>query len=215
MEDTAIKHERIDTYLVDMRAGFIKTRIIVTGAVVCVLFSVIICAIIMKSGSKRLREEMRIIDRQGYTYSSEVINQRTATEYQAKAFILNFVKLCYQFDPNNIENSLNRALQLGDETVAGFIETHSQPNDIYQSVKSFGRTAYVYEQQIADNIKLAGNSFQVIFVQIIRGSGIETRYTVTIAGKMEFITPNSIDNPNGFYIREFIEQYQRQQNNGF
>jgi len=64
-----------------------------------------------------------------------------------------------------IENHLNKALALGDETVSGYIELHRQPIDIYQAVKGLGRVIVINKEKIIDNLQFMDNSFSVIFTQ--------------------------------------------------
>ncbi len=200
--------ENLDTYVVDVRAGIVKTKLIIWSAAALVILSIIVSSFISLHYSSKAIEEIRIIDRAGYSYTSAIVDPREATELQIRAFLLNFCKLCYGFDKNNIEHNLNRALALGDETVAGYIELHQQPNDIYQAVKGLGRVAEVNEAEIINNLRLLDNSFTLMFVQQLKGSS-ESQYHVTITGKVIYITPSTIDNPNGFFIINYTETYQQ------
>lgn len=204
-----MENHALDTYLLDVRRGIVKTRTVVIALLVTLVITIIICALMLGMISKSAVRDIRIIDRQGYVYTSDIIDERIATQFQAQAFVLNFIKLCYSFDQNNIENNLNRALQLGDETVQGYVDLHSKPNDIYQAVKGLGQAAYVSEEQVVSGISFSGNTFRVAFEQVLKGSGVTTRYIVNVSGIIDFVTPTGVDNPNGFYIRNFIETYQK------
>ena len=209
-----MENTKLDTYLVDVRAGIIKTRIVVIAAVVCIVLSIGICALIMSSGARKAAEAIRIIDRQGYTYDSQIIDERAATELQARAFLLTYFRLCYQFDTNNIQDNLNRAILLGDDTIAGYIELHSRPNGIYQAVRSMGRIARINEEQAMNNLVFAGNTFRTNFQQALISGTTTLRYNVSITGKIEFVTPSGIDNPNGFFITNYVENYRELEDYG-
>ncbi len=200
--------EGLDTYVVDVRAGMLKNKLIVWSAVALVLLSIAAAVFIALFYSSKAIDQIRIIDRQGYVYSSTIINTNEATELQMRAFLLNFCKRCYQFDKNNIEKNLNCALAMGDETVSGYIEMHQQPNDIYHAVKGLGRVATVNDTEILDNLQLLNNSFSLLFTQELNGATTQL-YSVMITGNIIFITPDSVDNPNGFCIVNYTETYQQ------
>ena len=199
---------QLDTYLIDVKKSLAKSRMLVIACVVIALFSVLISSIITMSYANKAVRDIRIIDREGYVYTSTIVDQNKAVELQAKAFLLNYFKLCYQFDPNNIEDNLNRAILLGDATVAGYIERHQKPNDIYHAVKGLGRIAVIDEKELLANLSFLGNSFRTSFQQVLKGT-LTTRYRVSVTGNLEFVTPNSIDNPNGFFIINYVETYQQ------
>jgi hypothetical protein len=202
--------EDIDSYIIDVRAGIVKTKILVWACVVIVVAAIATSALIAMFYSTHTIEKIRIIDRQGYSYTSTVIDTREATDLQIRAFLLNFCKLCYQFDKNNIENHLNRALDLGDETVSGYIELHQRPNDIYQAVKGLGRVATINEEEIINNLQLMDNSFSLSFTQQLKGS-TELIYKILITGNVIFTSPSGVDNPNGFCIVNYTETYRQLQ----
>jgi hypothetical protein len=204
MENT----ENLDSYIIDVRAGIVKTKLLVWACAVIVIAAIATATLIAMVYSRQTIEKIRIIDRQGYSYSSTVIDKREATDLQIRAFLLNYCKLCYQFDKNNIENHLNRALALGDETVSGYIELHQQPNDIYQAVKGLGRVAVINEEEIIDNLQLMDNSFSLSFTQWLKGS-TDLIYRILISGNLIFVTPEGIDNPNGFCIVNYTETYRQ------
>ncbi|MDR0575544.1 MAG: hypothetical protein LBG96_16250 [Tannerella sp.] len=204
-----MENHALDTYLLDVRRGIVKTRTVVIALLVTLAIIIVTCVLMLGMISKSAIRDIRIIDRQGYVYTSDIIDARMATHFQAQAFVLNFIKLCYSFDQNNIENNLNRALQLGDETVQGYVDLHSKPNNIYQAVKSLGQTAYISEEHVVNAISFSENTFHVAFEQVLKGSGVTTRYIVNVSGIIDFVTPTGVDNPNGFYIRNFIETYQK------
>ncbi len=200
---------KIDTYLIDVRAGLIKNKIIVITAACCIVLSIVVCAMIMVSGQNKAIEQIRIIDRQGYSYTSEIIDGQRATQLQMRAFLLNFCKLCYQFDSNNIEENLNRALQLGDGTVSGYIKKHQEPGGIYQAVTSLNRIAKINEPEFLNNLQILNNTFRSSFQQAIGSGGVIDRYMVYITGQLVYTTPAGLDNPNGFLITNFIETYEK------
>jgi hypothetical protein len=206
MENT----EDLDNYVVDVRAGIVKTKILVWACVVIVIAAITTAGLIAMFYSRKTIEKIRIIDRLGYAYSSTIIDARKATDLQIRAFLLNFCKLCYQFDKNNIENHLNRALELGDETVGGYIELHQRPNDIYQAVKGLGRVAVINEEEILSNLQLLDNSFSLAFTQWLKGS-TDLAYRILITGNIIFVTPDGVDNPNGFCIVNYTETYRQLQ----
>ncbi len=198
--------ESLDTYVVDVRSGIVKTKLILWSAAALAVLSVAVSSLISLYYSRMMIDEIRIIDREGYSYTSSLIDPREATDLQIRAFLLNFCKLCYSFDKNNIERNLNRALALGDETVAGYIELHQQPNDIYQAVKGLGRVAEINEAEIIENLRLLDHSFTLTFVQQLKGSS-ESQYGVTVTGNVMYVTPATTDNPNGFFIINYTETY--------
>lgn len=200
--------ENLDTYVVDIRAGIVKTKVLVWACAVIVLAAIATATLIAMFYSAQTIDKIRIIDRQGYSYTSTVIDHREATALQIRAFLLNYCKLCYQFDKNNIEKNLNRSLALGDETVGAYIELHQQPNDIYQAVKGLGRIAVVNEEEILENLQLLDNSFSLAFTQQLKG-GTDLVYQVMITGNIIFITPQGVDNPNGFCIVNYTETYKQ------
>ena len=202
--------EKLDSYVVDVRAGIVKTKLLVWACAVMVVAAIATATLIALFYSAQTIEKIRIIDRQGYSYTSTVIDGREATDLQIRAFLLNYCKLCYQFDKNNIENHLNRALNLGDETVGGYIELHQQPNDIYQAVKGLGRVALINEEEIIANLQLLDNSFSLSFTQELKG-GVNLIYRILITGSVIFISPEGIDNPNGFCIVNYTETYKQLQ----
>jgi len=202
--------ENLDNYVIDVRAGIVKTKLLVWACAVIVVAAIAAATLIAMFYSAHTIEKIRIIDRQGYSYTSTIIDEREATDLQIRAFLLNFCKLCYQFDKNNIENHLNRALELGDETVSGYIELHQQPNDIYHAVKGLGRIAAINEEEIINNLQLLDNSFSLSFTQQLRGS-VDLMYRILITGNVIFVSPNGVDNPNGFCIVNYTETYRQLQ----
>lgn len=202
--------EDLDSYVIDVRAGIVRTKLLLWACVVIVVAAIAAATLIAMFYSAQTIEKIRIIDRQGYSYTSTVIDGREATDLQIRAFLLNYCKLCYQFDKNNIENHLNRALELGDETVSGYIELHQQPNDIYQAVKGLGRVAVISEEEIMNNLQLLDNSFSLTFTQALKGS-IDLTYKILISGNLIFVSPNGVDNPNGFCIVNYTETYRQLQ----
>lgn len=202
--------ENLDNYIIDVRAGIVKTKLLVWACAVIVVAAIAAATLIAMFYSAHTIEKIRIIDRQGYSYTSTIIDEREATDLQIRAFLLNFCKLCYQFDKNNIENHLNRALELGDETVSGYIELHQQPNDIYHAVKGLGRIAAINEEEIINNLQLLDNSFSLSFTQQLRGS-VDLMYRILITGNVIFVSPNGVDNPNGFCIVNYTETYRQLQ----
>lgn len=198
----------LNTYMIDVKKNLAKNRMIVISCVCISLFSVLISSIITMSYADKAVSDIRIIDREGYVYTSTVIDRDRAAELQARAFLLSYFKLCYQFDTNNIEDNLNRALTLGDATVSGYIELHQKPNNIYQAVKGLGRIAVINEKEVLGNLKFLGNSFKTSFQQVLQGT-TTSRYHISVTGNLEYITPVSVDNPNGFFIVNYTEVYTR------
>jgi hypothetical protein len=192
--------------MIDVKKNLTKNRMIVIACVCISLFSILISSIVTMSYADKAVSDIRIIDREGYVYTSTVIDRDRAAELQARAFLLNYFKLCYQFDTNNIEGNLNRAIKLGDATVSGYIELHQKPNNIYQAVKGLGRIAVINEREVLGNLKFSGNSFKTSFQQVLQGT-TATRYKISVTGNLEYVTPESIDNPNGFFIVNYTEVY--------
>ncbi len=199
--------ENLDTLVIDVRAGVVKTKLFIWAALVMVLVAITLTTGIAMFYSEQTIDKVRIIDRQGYSYSSAVVDPERAVDLQIRAFLLNFCKLCYQFDKHNIEPNLNRALALGDESVGAYIELHQRPGDVYQAVKGLGRVATVNEAEILDNLRLLDNSFSLSFTQQLTGTA-GLSYRILATGSVVYVTPGSVDNPNGFCIVGYTEIYQ-------
>lgn len=204
-----MENNKLDTYAIDVKASIMKVKYLIIGCVAFSILSLLSSSIIAIICYNKAMTNIRIIDRKGFDYTSEIINPTLATDLQTRNFIRTYVQLCYSFDANNIEERVNRALKLGDASVAGYIQIHSAPNEIYHAVKGLGRKAIVNEAHILDNLSLGNGSFKTIFVQSIQDGLSTTNYKITISGNINVISSDNVDNPCGLYITNFVENYEK------
>lgn len=204
MEYTEDK-DRIFQFLADYSKERSKTKVysIFIGGGLVIGFA--ISTLLILGYTKSMSEGMKLIDKQGYVYTSKVIDPNKAKQFQAYSFILNFCRLNYSFDKISIKNGLNRALLLGDKTVAMYYNKHMRDN-LYPTVITQGQVVTINEQELIQNLNFQGGRFATQFTQVFHTGTSEMPQIVHIEGDMQFISP-SMDNPNGFYITNFLENY--------
>lgn len=196
-----------DSFLIDVRKTMRNYKILAISSVCFGLLAIVLTSIITTSKTKKLIGTIRFIDKQGQVYTSSEIDKDRATDLQIRGFLLHFIQLSYQYDFNNIQSNLQRALKLADGTFKLYLQNHNA-DGLYQSISVLKRVARIDDNDVMNHIEVNGNSFRVSFTQTVSNdSGEPSRFSVSISGKIAFVTPDGVDNPNGFLITNFIESY--------
>lgn len=169
-----------------------------------VVVGMVVSAIWVTSWSTRVMGKMNIIDRQGNSYSSKIIDPRQADEYRMKNFIYKYAHFAYQYDPNNIESNIKMANTLGDKSVGIYTERHRQDNT-YKEVINMGEIVSINELEVLQNTQIIGDSFQSTFIQTILKNAKFSYKKIQISGKITLVSPSHI-NENGYFIYSFVEQ---------
>ena len=199
-----MNEKRIFGELTDFNKTIARFKLFTRIVALSLVVGIVIAAVLMMGYANKLANSMKLITPQGVVYSSQTIEPATAKKYQAYNFVLNFARLFYAFDKENLRSNMNRALRLGDKSVR-FYFSKTGREGIFQQVVTQGQIVSINEMELVNNLIFSAGKFATNFPQTFKtGNSVQTR-NIHIEGELKFITPSMPDNPSGFFVTNFIE----------
>jgi len=194
-----------DDYVEGKRTG--KTAMILI-TVVCVF---VVFATLLFSFSLQVKavDTVKVIDSSGRKIQSETKRENEVLTSSIQAHLSNAFYYLNTFDQNTIKENQARALFLVDKVSA---------NRVFNSYNSRGcyndaiRNSYIYTANYKKLLKLDGENEPFVVElegELIITDGDRIKKTRIIGrGKVRYTTPSFPNNPQGFILYDYLQDYQ-------
>lgn len=142
--------------------------------------------------------KVRIIDKSGFMYNTEITDYKNTNLLQEKAFLFNFAKCMFEYTNRNINENLKKTASYGDESVSVWLNQNTQN---YKNIKELKGYSHIDDNSLINTIQIKDNSFQFkAIVTISINEELQTQ-NLLISGFIYFGNQIDVLNPNGYFIK--------------
>lgn len=154
---------------------------------------------------KQSQQSAFVINDQGQVIPLQLIEHRENLEVEAKAHLEMFHRYFYQINANNFERNMEKALWLGDNSIAELYR-QKKAEGIYNRLLQYSLIQKI--SAIHSEISLKNGEINFMTTtrfSITRGEAIDS-YEIKTSGQLMKVDRNFPHNPHGLIIKNFYEQ---------
>ena len=183
-----------------------RKNTIIIGLLLLMFFMTLIYAVFIFKTKMFLESNRVILDSDGSLRKYSFIDVRSANEIEAKNHILYFVNSFYDFDRWNVEDHINKALWISDNSVKELYKDFTKKG-WYNEIIRQG----IKQEALVDNEKIQIDLSQepyhcLLPVKINLRSGMNCEsYLVTIEFYLKRVSQSFPTNPHGFMVTNFTQ----------
>lgn len=179
-------------------------RFIVLAVVIGALLTSVFSVLMVIRLHRKSMDKSFVVNGDGSVIPLKLVHQRENLVVEAKAHLELFHRYFYGLNANNYKSSLEKALWLGDGSVADLYR-QKQAEGLYNRLLQYSLVQEVVRVEPKVDIGQEPYGFEVkCLFKINRGSVTDT-YELTTTGSLVRVDRNFPHNTHGLLIRDFFE----------
>ena len=196
----------MDKPKIDIYKTLIINRLVVWGLLLSFVCSSAIFAFSINNLYTKQLNTVLVLDSNGEVIPMKWMQRDENLKVEIKDHLEKFHTYFYQYDAFNVENSLEKALWFGDNSIEQ-LYIKRKNDGWYSRVSSYGINQTI--EILPENIEIQGNSepysFRVKAILSIVQDDQTIRYSFETTGLIIFVSRNYPLNPHGLLITRFAE----------